>query len=33
MKGFSSKWHTWINSVMIDGHMGIKLNDQVGENF
>jgi hypothetical protein len=33
MKGFASKWCSWINSVMIGGHVGIKVNDQVGENF
>jgi hypothetical protein len=33
MKGFSSKWCSWINSVMIGGHVGIKVNNQVGDNF
>ena len=33
MKGFSSKWCSWINFIMIGGHVGIKVNDQVGANF
>jgi hypothetical protein len=33
MKGFSSKWCSWINSVMTEGHVGIKVNDRVGESF
>ena len=33
MKGFSSKWCSWINSIMIGGHVGIKVNDEIGANF
>lgn len=28
VKGFSSKWCSWINFIMTDGHVGIKVNDQ-----
>jgi hypothetical protein len=33
MKGFSSTWGKWIASFMEGGHVGIKVNDQVGNNF
>jgi len=33
MKGFSREWCAWINSIMTGGHVGIKVNDQVGSNF
>ena len=33
MKGFSSEWCNWINSIMTRGHVGIKVNDQIGGNF
>jgi retron-type reverse transcriptase len=33
MKGFSSTWCKWIASFMEGGHVGIKVNDQVGKNF
>jgi hypothetical protein len=33
MKGFSPTWHRWIASFMEGGHVGIKINDQVGQNF
>jgi hypothetical protein len=33
MKGFSNQWCQWINSIMQGGHVGIKINDQVGQNF
>jgi hypothetical protein len=33
MKGFSSTWCKWIASFMEGGHVGIKVNDQVGNNF
>ena len=33
MKGFSLEWCNWITTIMIGGHVGIKVNDQVGANF
>jgi hypothetical protein len=33
MRGFSTTWCKWIASFMEEGHVGIKINDQVGPNF
>jgi hypothetical protein len=33
MKGSSSQWCQWIDSITQGGHVGIKINDQVGPNF
>jgi hypothetical protein len=33
MKGFSPKWCQWIDTIIKGGHVGIKINDQVGPNF
>jgi hypothetical protein len=33
MKGFSAKWCQWIDAVIQGGQVGIKINDQVGQNF
>jgi hypothetical protein len=33
MKGFSAQWCQWIDSIIQGGHVGIKINDQVGPNF
>jgi hypothetical protein len=33
MKGFCSKWRKWIDAIIQGGHVGIKINDQVGQNF
>jgi hypothetical protein len=33
MKGFSPTWFKWVASFMEGGHVGIKVNDQVGQNF
>ena len=33
MKGFSHKWCQWVDSFMIGGHVDIKINDQVGQDF
>jgi hypothetical protein len=33
MKGFSSTWCKWIEDFMQNGHVRIKINDEVGENF
>jgi hypothetical protein len=33
MKGFFTTWCKWIASFMEGGHVGIKINDQVGPNF
>jgi hypothetical protein len=30
MKGFSSQWCNWIDSIIQGGHVGVKINDQVG---
>ena len=33
MKCFSQKWCEWIKSFIQGGHVGIKINDQIGQNF
>jgi hypothetical protein len=33
MKCFSNRWCQWIESIIQGGHVGIKINDQVGKNF
>jgi hypothetical protein len=33
MKGFSNQWCNWIDSIIQGGHVEIKINDQVGQNF
>jgi hypothetical protein len=33
MKGFSPTWCKWVASFMKGGHVGIKVNDIVGQNF
>jgi hypothetical protein len=33
MKGFSPTWRRWVASFMEGGHVGIKINDTVGQNF
>jgi len=33
MKGFSSKWCNWVESFIKGGHVNVKINDQIGENF
>jgi hypothetical protein len=33
MKGFSETWCRWIQAMTQNGHVGIKINDQIGENF
>jgi len=33
MKGFSQKWCEWIEAFIQGGHVGIKINDQIGQNF
>jgi hypothetical protein len=33
MKGFSNKWCQWVDSIIQDEHVGIKINDQVSQNF
>jgi hypothetical protein len=33
MKGFCSKRCKWIDAIIQGGHVGIKINDQVGQNF
>jgi hypothetical protein len=33
MKGFCSKWCNWIDAIIQEGHVGIKINHQVGQNF
>jgi hypothetical protein len=33
MKGFSPTWCKWIASFIEGGHVGIKVNNQVGPNF
>jgi hypothetical protein len=30
MKGFSNRWCNWIDSIIQGGHVGIKINDQMG---
>jgi hypothetical protein len=31
MKDFSPKWCQWVASFMEGGHVGVKVNDQVGK--
>jgi hypothetical protein len=33
MKGFSPTWRKWVASFMEGGHVGIKINDAVGQNI
>jgi hypothetical protein len=33
MKGLSPKWCQWVASFVEEGHVGVKVNDQVGKNF
>jgi hypothetical protein len=33
MKGFSKAWCKWVEAFTQNGHVRIKINDQVGENF
>jgi hypothetical protein len=33
MKGFSKTWCKWVEAFTQNGHVRIKINDQVGENF
>jgi len=33
MKGFSQKWCEWIEAFIQGGYVGIKINDQIGQNF
>jgi hypothetical protein len=33
MKGFSSQWCNWIDTIIQWRHVGIKINDQVGPKF
>jgi hypothetical protein len=33
MKEFLSVWCHWIDTIIQGGHVGIKINDQVGPNF
>jgi hypothetical protein len=33
MKGFSSKWCAWVQSIVSGGHAEIKTNDEVGPFF
>jgi hypothetical protein len=33
MKGFSSQWCNWIDTIIQGGHVGIKISDQVGPKF
>jgi hypothetical protein len=33
MKGFSQTWCKWVEAFTQNGHVGNKINDQVGENF
>jgi hypothetical protein len=33
MKGFSSQWCKWIDTIIQGGHVGIKINDQVALTF
>jgi hypothetical protein len=33
MKGFSSKWCSWIEQVVTKGSVGIKVNNGIGHNF
>ena len=33
MKGFSSRWCTWIENFVTGGSVGIKINDDIGHHF
>jgi hypothetical protein len=33
MKGFSQTWCKWIEAFTQNGHVGIKINDQIGDYF
>jgi hypothetical protein len=33
MKGFSPKWCRWIETMVTEGRVGIKVNDDIGPNF
>jgi hypothetical protein len=33
MKDFSSKWCSWIKQVVTKGNVGIKVNNNIGQNF
>ena len=33
MKGFSSRWCTWIENFVTGGSVGIKINDDIGHYF
>jgi hypothetical protein len=33
MNGFSNTWCNWIEAFTQNGHVGIKINDQIRENF
>jgi hypothetical protein len=33
MKDFSPTWCKWIEDFTQNGHVGIKINDHIGENF
>ena len=33
MKGFSHRWCQWIEAFTQQGHVGIKINDLVGDKF
>jgi hypothetical protein len=30
MKGFSQKWCTWVQSIVSEGDVGVKVNDEIG---
>ena len=33
MKGFSQKWCDWVQSIVSGGHVGVKVNDEIGPFF
>jgi hypothetical protein len=33
MKGFSPIWCKWVASFMEGGHVGVKVNDTIGQKF
>jgi hypothetical protein len=33
MKGFSHKWCDWVQSIVSRGHVGVKVNDEIGPFF
>ena len=33
MKGFSQKWCDWVQSIVSSGHVGVKVNDEIGPFF